>query len=302
MESDWNRGNPTKTQTLSPEVQGIIDSLVMDRLQGGRSPYGMPDQIRDIYGGQSNWQRERFGLPPADSNPSPYGNAGADSFTGGNGGDSGSLDDYNPEYTAAGQNALGTQEYQDAGLRNGTYDEFSLANNRIGQQGSPLNNPFADTYNASEGEQIMGMNDIGSLEQLLLSEQGGNIGAITSALTGVPFLGRAGRYIGDRNIANGTWMSPVDANNPYQNQSPDSLIINELVQSQGLPRSGMNEGDTNYAANVPRQDAPRSMYGNSRMSGGGGRSIAGNGMGYATRINRGGSPKRNTINPNIYDV
>lgn len=74
IETSWNRGKPTSTQTFTPELQSIIDSLIMNPLTDGRAEYGMPDQVRDLYGAQTNWQRERFGLPPAESNPTPYGN------------------------------------------------------------------------------------------------------------------------------------------------------------------------------------------------------------------------------------
>ena len=76
-------------------------------------------------------------------------------------------------------------------------------------------NPFANTFNASDIERLFGQQDIGSLAQLNLSEQGGNIGRIAGLLTGIPLLGQLGSFIGNRNIAGKTFMSPVNPAAPF---------------------------------------------------------------------------------------
>ena len=115
--------------------------------------------------------------------------------------------------------------------------------------------PFFDTHNASDLNRALGQPDIGSLAQLGLSENAGAIGRIAGALTGVPGLGAFGSFLGDRNLDNKVFMSPV---NPFAPFTP-ALTTPGLADlfGGGLPNSPVGAGNTNPATGGGETEAQR---------------------------------------------
>ncbi len=294
IESDWNGGNPIINHTLTPEVQGIVDSLIIDQLQGGRTPYGMPAGMRDVYNDQLNWQRERYGRAPME-NPS----SAPDSFTGGTDSSDrtvGGVDEepaYKPKYKNRDYDEIGTElgdTYRDAGLRGGdktTYDEFdlkdrysdgynrymSMSNNGFGYNGygRPIDRGGRDDTNYGSAWGYGAAENAGTIGKVL--------GTIGSAFTGLP-LARVGEAFGNR-IGQGYIDNNVHQS-PAENLPPSGA---DLIADAMRPlRSEIT---------VPRD------YGN--MGYGRNNSITGNGAyGYATRLRpRGGYWDDPRINPTI---
>jgi len=99
-------------------------------------------------------------------------------------------------------------------------------NNQSGSQMGGGGFGLGDTYNATDLEKLFGNKDIGSLNGLNLSEQGGLIGKGVGLLTGLPLMGQLGGWLGQQYRDNRTFMSPVDPNDPYAQQGIDIMDAN----------------------------------------------------------------------------
>jgi hypothetical protein len=293
--TSWDGGKPSVTQQFTPEMLELINGW-MDRaaLAGeGRTPYGMNDGMRDVYGAQQNWQRERFGLDPV-ARPEqydPYG--GSDSITGGNVGDITNPDDPNsftggeqiPDYISDSDLRDTSGGRLPAGSNEDFYDEIQRAlldQNRIrelSRGGSDLTN----VWDASDIEKLFGQGDIGSPAMLELIDSLGGIGAGAGGLLGIPFLGSAGERIGDSLRDNWTWMSPTNPSNPWELDGSGARLIEDAFRDN-YEYSGLDDGNTNPMTGG-RGQGGYSSGGFAPNTGGAGGS-AGRGWGWGQRASR----------------
>lgn len=247
---DNGSGGLRQETSFSPEIQKLFDSILgqlnqpIDRYDSG---YG------GLNNAQGNYQRSRYGLSPEEYQPP------VDSSTGGGIETDDETPVYDPDTTdpitgtggggAGGGNHSSTQPggYNPGGSRlpvGGGYGSSMMGQGIGGSRGyvpqggnQGRGGYFGDTYNAGTIDKLFGQKDIGSIGQLKFSENGGNFGTLISALTGIPGGRQIGNWLGNRNINNKTWMSPVDPANPYQSQSDTSQQIRDLFNQPDLPNS-----------------------------------------------------------------
>jgi len=258
--SKWNKGNPSVDRQMSPQLQQAFDDIIWGALGEGRTPRTMSNNLGRLQNLQEQNQLGRYGLTgdPYSPKVDADGEQGYDPI--------GTNDPQGNQSGGRYVNPTGKtyrDEIQDAAMYRDSNDF-----NRSYEQGSPLGNPFGDTYNASDIEKLFGQKDIGSLAQLDLSENAGLYGEIVGMLSGIPMLGNLAQYFGDRNIGNKNWMSPTDPLNPYGADNLAGNIIRDNAD-QNLGRSGMNEGNTNPATGG-RMHTPipyRNQYGGGGQAG-----------------------------------
>ena len=332
IQSDWNRGDPIINQTMSPQLQQAFDEHIWKAMAQPPSNYGYNENMDKLQNRAENYQLSRYGQtgtpyvkktePTSDLRYEPV---GSDSFSGGTGqygqgdGDMVRGDTREGSFAEPSRNTDYMDEIQRAALSQrspreateGVYDN-PYSGGYMGYKDNWNANDITALFENQHGDQMYkDVLEFGKDGDFLssLANNAPELGQMFSIATGLPFGGVAGQKFQDWLYNNYALFNPVDSTDPYglaNSQDPDRIPINDALNNQGLPRSNMNDGDTNYTpefgqgrgANFGRGDI--FGQGNGNRNGG----IIGGSWGTGGSYGGGSNANRNTgsLPPSFYSL
>ena len=264
-QSSWNGGNPTINQQMTPQLQQVFDEIIWGALAEGRDPYGKSENMNRLQNLQEQNQLGRYGQtgdpysPKADAGGrDPYDPiglvGGADDGGGGTGEDDADIrDPDNGNRNAMDEIQRAIREREDREWRDSRgsdriYDDPD-SGGTMGRDGYWNADDITELFLDKGGNQMYKDIMPDSLAKVADNAAlGGEItGAMITALSGLPGFRQAfkkgGQYFHDWAYDNWSGQTPINPADPY-GLSRDANVI---PTGENLPRSRMDEGNTNVA-------------------------------------------------------